>query len=95
MQSHRNHLIGPRPTRVRRNDIQIRKIGGELIDRRRVRVADHRAQTAGHAGAHARSADIDHHRHFERIDSFPQRIEPPLIDGEMAHDWMKVKTEKL
>src|SRR6187401_257532 len=59
-----------------------------------MRVANHRPQSARHAGAHPGRADVDHHRHFESVDGFPERIKSALVDGEMAHDRMKMKTEK-
>jgi hypothetical protein len=54
-------LVDPRPARVRHDDLQVREVRREVVDRRRVRVADPGAHAARHARAHAGGADVDHH----------------------------------
>src|SRR5215831_11502605 len=60
-----------------------------------MRMANHSPQTARHSRAHSRRADVDHYRNFESVDRLPKRVEFAIVDGEMAHDRMEVKSEKL
>ncbi len=75
------------------DDGEIGEIGGEIVERRGMRMADARAQPARHAGAHAGRADIDHHRRLQLVDDFEQRIELPVVHREMAHDGMEVEAQ--
>ena len=78
---------------MRRDDREVREVGGELVDRRRMRVAQLRAHAAGHSGAHPGRADVDHHRHLERVDRLEQRVERAVVDREMAHDRVEVEAQ--
>src|SRR5258708_30614086 len=78
---------------MRGQDGQRRKIRSELIDCRRMRVADFGAHAAWHPGAHSRGAYVNHDGHFQFIDEFEQRVEAAIVHREMAHDRVKVKSQ--
>ena len=49
---------------------------------------------AGHAGAHAGRADVDHHRGAERIDLLEQRVVAPVVHREVLHDRVEVEADE-
>ena len=59
---------------MRGDDGQLREVGRQFVDRRRMRVTQFRAHAAGHTGAHAGGADVDHHGRLQFIDRLKKRM---------------------
>src|SRR5690349_2660905 len=83
-------LVDPGPAGMRHDDLQLGEIGGQPVDRRRMRMPDDRAVPAGHAGAHAGGADVDHHRRAERGNLLEHRARARIVHREVLHDRMEV-----
>ena len=49
---------------------------------------------AGHAGAHAGGADVDHHRGAQLVDHLEQRVVAPIVHREVLHDRMEVEADQ-
>jgi hypothetical protein len=93
VQGHGGHDVDPRPAGVRGDDRQVGEGRGEPVDRDRVGVLDQRAHPAGHPGAHAGGADVDHHRHTEARDRLEQRAQRRVVDAEVPHDRVEVEPD--
>jgi hypothetical protein len=86
-------LVDPRPAGVRRDDRHIRELRGQLVQGQRVRVPDPRAHAAGHPGAHAGGADVDHDGDAEPGDRLEQRTQRGVVDAEVPHDRVEVEAD--
>ena len=80
---------------MRRDDLELRKVGGEIVERRqRPRPLQAPAESAGCAGTHARGADIYKDGNAELRDLLEQRPKLRIVDREIAADGMEVKADQ-
>src|SRR5262245_28857656 len=94
MQRHGRRLIHPRPPRMGHDDREIREVGCEIVYRSGMCVPDSRAHAAWPASAHSGRPHIDHHRSFQLVDYFEQRIVTPVVHRKVLHDGMEVKSNQ-
>ena len=80
---------------MRHHDGQPREIGGDLVDRERMGVAQFETVAARHAPAHAGHADVDADRRAPVRERLPQRVVGMIADGVAAGDRMEMQAQEL
>src|SRR2546423_11941520 len=95
MQADHQHLVGPRPSGMRGDDLELGEVGGEVVERGQgPRHVEPPAEAPRRARAHAGRADVDEHGYAELRDLLEEWTQFRVVDREVAADRMEVKADE-
>src|SRR5438552_15132609 len=95
MQADHQHLVGPRPSGMRGDDLELGEVGGEVVERGQgPRHLETPAEAPRRARAHAGRADVDEHAHAALRDLREEWTQVRVADREVAAGRVEVKADE-
>src|SRR5699024_6328350 len=88
--SSRNRCVDPRDRRMRHDDLQMREIGGNIIEQYRIRVTHLDATTARQASAYAGLTCMEQSDNAMRLENFEKRVKSAVIRFESLKAGVKL-----